>query len=322
MQADTKLSPIARAYNSVGTHIGLVVGFCLLIITLSFLSDRFFTPQNLINIVRQASINGVIAIGMAMVVLTAGIDLSVGSLLGFTAVLQAMLLSAGVSPWIVIIVGLCSGAVLGCVNGLFITRIGIPPFIATLGMMVLMRGTTLIISGGKPISGLPDPFRFFGAGTIGILPVPVILVVVLYAIGIVVLRRTVVGERIYAIGDNVTAARFVNIPVRFYVGLTYAISGLMCTIAGIMLVGRLNSAQPTIGQGYEFDAIAAVVIGGVSLSGGTGGLGGVFIGALIIAVINNGLNILNVSSLYQQVVKGIVIVLTLIAYNALRRNQK
>ena len=305
----------------VTRYIGLLAGLLILGIVLTFLSDRFLTASNIINIVRQAAINGIIAIGMTVVVLTAGIDLSVGSLLGFTAIVQAILLKSGWSTAPVLLLGLLLGAVLGAANGLLITGIGIQPFIATLGMMVLVRGLTLIVSGGRPFTGLPDSFRWLGAGTIGPLPVPIIVVVLLYICGSIILRRTLIGERIYAIGDNATAARYANIPTGSYITFAYALSGVLCAVAGILIIGRLDSAQPTIGQGYELDAIAAIVIGGVSLSGGIGGLGGTFLGVIIISVINNGLNILNVSSFYQQIVKGVVIVLSLLLYNFVRRRQ-
>ncbi len=288
---------------------------------LALTSDRFLTGQNIVNIVRQSSINGLLALGMAMVVLTAGIDLSVGSLLGISAMVQAIMLASGVSVPLTIFVGLLFGALLGLVNGLLVTRVKIPPFIATLGMMVLLRGLTLIISGGQPVTGLPDSFRFFGAGSIGGLPVPIVVLVCVYGLCIVMVRRTIVGERIYAIGDNHTAARFANIPVNRYLCFVYMMSGVMAVIAGILLVGRLDSAQPTIGQGYELDAIAAVVIGGVSLAGGIGTLEGTFIGVLVISVINNGMNILNVPSFYQQIFKGVIIILSLLMHSFVRRRK-
>ena len=303
-------------------YVGLPAGLCVLIVALSLVSDRFFTLQNGLNIVRQASINGVLALGMTVVVLTAGIDLSVGSLLGITAVTQALLLVGGVPTGVVMLLGVVCGLFLGLVNGLLVTRVKIPPFIATLGMMVLLRGLTLIISGGQPVTGLSDSFRYLGAGTIGILPVPIVVVVALYALVALMLRRTIVGERLYAIGDNKTAARYANIPVNRYICFAYALSGIMCVVAGILLVGRLNSAQPNIGQGYELDAIAALVIGGVSLSGGVGSVEGTAIGVLIIAVINNGMNILNVPSFYQQIFKGVVIILALLMHSFMRRRQE
>lgn len=307
--------------KSLARYGGLPIGLGILILVLALVSDRFFTIQNGLNIVRQASINGVLALGMTMVVLTAGIDLSVGSLLGITAMIQAMLLTSGVPTVVTLLLGVACGALLGGLNGVLVTRIKIPPFIATLGTMVMLRGLTLIISGGKPITGLPDSFRYFGAGTVGIFPVPIIIMIVLYGAAALVLRRTVVGERIYTIGDNTTAARYANIPVKTYTTLAYVVSGVMCVVAGIMLIGRLNSAQPTIGQGYELDAIAALVIGGVSLSGGVGSVGGTFTGVIIISVINNAMNILNVPSFYQQIFKGGIIIFSLLMRNVMRRNQ-
>ena len=314
---------VAEGFKTIRKHqlFGLMLGLILLVTALSILSNRFFTLQNIFNIIRQASINGIIAIGMTFVVLTAGIDLSVGAVLGFTAILQAILLKLGWGSWIVVLVGLLMGALIGLSNGVLISRIGIPPFIATLGMMVLMRGMALIISGGRPFTGLPDGFRVWGTGSIGPIPMPVVILFILYFLGIIMLHHTIVGERIYAIGDNVIAARFANIAITKHILLVYMISGVMATIAGIVLIGRLDSAQPVIGEGYELDAIAAIVIGGVSLAGGRGRLGGTLIGALIIAIINNGLNILNVESFYQQIAKGMAIIIALLLYNTVRRSE-
>ena len=303
-------------------HIGLLLGILLLGLVLSLFSDSFLTISNFITILRQASINGIIALGMAVVVIGAGIDLSVGSLLALTAMVQAILLKSGWATAPVLLIGLLLGAALGTMNGLLVTGGGIPPFIATLGMMVLLRGVTLIVSGGQPFTGLPDAFRTFGAGTIGPIPVPIIVVLVLYLCGAIMLQRTVVGERLYAIGDNQTAARYAGIAVGHYLRFSYALSGIMCAIAGILLVGRLNSAPPTLGQGYELDAIAAVVIGGVSLAGGIGGLGGTLLGVIIISMINNGLNLLNVSSFFQPIIKGVVIALSLLIYNVTQRRAR
>jgi ribose/xylose/arabinose/galactoside ABC-type transport system permease subunit len=208
--------------------------------------------------------------------------------------------------------------VLGLVNGLIITKAGVPPFVTTLGMMTVARGLALTYSQGRPITGLPDGFRFLGTGSLGPVPMPIVIAAVAFLVGYVLLNRTEVGKYILALGNNPVAARYAGIAVDGYTTFVYALSGMMAALAGMILVGRLNSAQPTAGLGYEFDAIAAVVVGGTSFAGGEGGLGGTLLGVLVIAVLNNGLNLLDVSSFYQPVVTGIVIALALLLYRAIR----
>ncbi len=299
-------------------RFGLTLSFLLLVLALTLLSDRFLTVSNTVNVLRQAAINGIISVGMTYVILTAGIDLSVGAILAFTNVIVADVLVRGGPPALAIILGLVLGAGLGLANGLLITRFGIPPFIVTLGTMTIARGLALTYTQGQPITGLPDGFRFIGTGALGPVPMPIVLMALTFAVGYFVLNRTAVGAYIYALGNNPTAARFSGIPVNRYISLVYVISGGLSALAGMILIARLNSAQPTAGLGYEFDAIAAVVVGGTSLAGGQGGLGGTLLGVLIIQVLNNGLNLLNVSSFYQQVVQGVVIALALLWHRALR----
>ena len=307
-----------RSLRSYLQQFGLVFAFLLLALTLTLLSNRFLTVSNTVNVLRQSTINGIIAVGMTMVILTAGIDLSVGSILGLTAVVTADLLQRGWPVGLAVGAGLALGAAMGLINGLLITRGRIPPFIATLGMMTLARGLALTYTQGRPITGLPDGFRFLGTGFVGPVPMPIVIAALVFVVGYLLLTRTRVGEYIYALGNNETAARFSGIPTRRYITLVYVVSGLLSALAGMILVARLDSAQPIVGQGYEFDAIAAVVIGGTSFAGGEGGLGGTLLGVLIIAVLNNGLNLLNVSSFYEQVVKGVVIALALLLHRAAR----
>lgn len=309
---------IARSLRGYLQQFGLVIAFLLLALTLTLLSNRFLTVSNVINVLRQSTINGIIAVGMTMVILTAGIDLSVGSILGLTAVVTADLLQRGWPVGLAVGAGLALGAFLGLINGLLITKSRIPPFIATLGMMTLARGMALTYTQGRPITGLPAGFRFLGTGFLGPVPMPIVIAALVFILGYLLLNRTQVGEYIYALGNNVTAARFSGIPTQRYITLVYVISGLLSALAGMILVARLDSAQPIVGQGYEFDAIAAVVVGGTSFVGGEGGLGGTLLGVLIIAVLNNGLNLLNVSSFYEQVVKGVVIALALLLHRAAR----
>jgi ribose/xylose/arabinose/galactoside ABC-type transport system permease subunit len=300
-------------------RFGLLISFSLLILALSLLSDRFLRPTNLINVLRQASINGIVSVGMTMVILTGGIDLSVGSVLALSAVICADMLKKGVPVPLAVSLALLIGAGLGMINGLIIIRGRIPPFIATLGMLTVARGLTLMYTQGQPITGLPQAFRFIGAGSLGPIPMPIVLFGLTFAIGYIILSRTRLGEYIYVLGDNPQAARLAGVPVERITVLVYAIAGLCAALAGLVLIARLDSAQPVIGQGYEFNAIAAVVVGGTSFAGGEGGLGGTLLGALLIETIDNGLNLLNVSALWEQVVKGVVIALALLLYKAAGR---
>lgn len=299
-------------------RFGLIISFLLLCAVLALLSDRFLTVNNAVNVLRQSTINGIIAVGMTFVILTAGIDLSVGATLALSTVVTANLLQQDVPVLLAVLIGLALGAALGFVNGLIITKTRVPPFVATLGMMTVARGLALTYTQGRPITGLPDAFRFIGTGSLGPIPMPIVIAGLTFLVGWVVLNRTKMGEYIYAIGNNPVAARYAGIATDSYVTFVYVLAGLLSALAGMILVARLNSAQPTAAIGYEFDAIAAVVVGGTSFAGGEGSLGGTLLGVLVIAVINNGLNLLNVSSFYQPVVTGIVIALALLIYRAIR----
>jgi ribose/xylose/arabinose/galactoside ABC-type transport system permease subunit len=304
--------------RELSQRFGLVFSFFLLCVVLSLLSDRFLTLNNVVNVLRQSTINGIISVGMAYVILTAGIDLSAGSVLALCTVVTADLLQKGVPVPLAVIAGLGLGAGLGLVNGLIITKARVPPFVTTLGMMTVARGLALTYTQGRPITGLPDGFRFMGTGSLGPIPMPIVIAGLTFILGYVLLTRTRVGEYIFALGNNPVAARYAGIATDRYIMFVYAVAGLLAALAGMILVARLNSAQPTAGLGYEFDAIAAVVVGGTSFAGGEGGLGGTLLGALVIAVLNNGLNLLNVSSFYQPVVTGVVIALALLLYRAIR----
>lgn len=299
-------------------RFGILIAFVLLMVVLTFLSDSFLTVSNLLNIARQVSINAVIAAGMTFVILTGGIDLSVGSVLAFSGAIIAGLLSSGQPLLIGIGGGLLLGGLLGLVNGLVITRGGVQPFIATLGMLTIARGGTLVYTEGRPVTGLPDTFVWLGAGEVARIPVPVIIMALVFGGAYVILTQTVLGRYIYAIGGNEEAARLSGVNITLYKTLAYVISGALSALSGVILTARLNSAQPTAGLGFELDAIAAVVLGGTTLAGGEGSIGGTLLGAFIIGVLNNGLNLLNVSSFYQQVVKGAVILLAVLLDRRLR----
>lgn len=294
--------------------LGPLLGFALLTIILSILSPNFLSLDNILNIFRQVSINALIAFGMTFVILTGGIDLSVGSMLALSAALTAGFMAGGMDPILAMLIGLLAGALMGAFNGFVITKGKVAPFIATLATMTIFRGLALVYTEGRPITGLSKDlsFELMGRGYFFGIPVPVIWMLISYAILYFILKKTTFGRRVYAIGGNEEASILSGIKVDQVKIWVYSITGLLSALAGIILTSRLNSAQPTAGTAYELDAIAAVVLGGTSLSGGRGWIFGTLVGALIIGVLNNGLNLLDVSSFYQQVVKGGVILLAVI----------
>ena len=302
-----------------GREAGTALGLLVLCIGLWIATPYFATAANLANVAEQSAIVGVIAIGMTCVILTGGIDLSVGSLVALAGVVIGWAMRHGMPVPGAVALGLLTGVVSGGVNGLMITRGKLPPFIATLGMMSVARGAALMISDGRPISGFPATLRVLATGEPLGVPAPVLLMLVLYAVAYLVLTRTVLGRYLYAIGGNEEATALAGVNVRLYKTLVYAISGLSAAVCATLLVARLNSAQPTAGIGYELDAIAAVVIGGTSLLGGSGSVIGTLIGALIMSVLRNGLNLLGVSSYLQQVAIGVVIIAAVLIDMALRR---
>ncbi|RFA34027.1 ribose ABC transporter permease [Virgibacillus dokdonensis] len=302
-------------WNKVSiAQLGPLLGLLLITIVLGVMSESFFTLNNILNLLRQVSVNALIAFGMTFVILTAGIDLSVGSTLALGSALTAGLLASGMDPILAICIGLLIGFVLGAVNGLIIAKGKVAPFIATLATMTIFRGATLVYTDGKPITGLSDSFSFemIGKGYVFGIPFPAIIMVIVFLILFFILHNTVFGRQVYAIGGNEEASKLSGIKAdRVKIGV-YSLTGMLSVLAGIIITSRLDSAQPTAGTMYELDAIAAVVIGGTSLSGGKGRIVGTLIGALIIGVIDNGLNLLNVSSFYQQIVKGLVILLAVL----------
>jgi ribose transport system permease protein len=286
------------------------------------LTPHFLTVSNLLNIAEQATIIAIIAAGMTFVIITGGIDLSVGSVLAFAGVVMASFLQRGVPLPLALIVGVGAGLLCGLVNGLLITVGRLPPFIATLGMMSIARGAALMFTEGRPISGFSETFRSLATGEVIRIPAPVIIMIGVYVIAHFVLRRTKLGRYAYAIGGNEEAALLSGINVRLYKTMIYGIAGLLSGLAAILLTARLNSAQPIAGMSYELDAIAATVIGGTSLLGGEGTVVGTLIGALIMAVLRNGLNLLSVSSFIQQIVIGTVIIVAVLIDMALKRRGK
>jgi len=300
-----------------------IIALLALCIVLTIMSDKFFTMENGWNIMRQISINVCISIGMTLVILTKGIDLSVGSVLAFTSAVVAGLFKYGIevhqldvyigfTVFGAILTGLIIGCILGIFNGWMITRFKVPPFVATLAMLTIARGATMLWTGGLPITGLGENFNFIGTGWFLGIPMPVWITSILVAVAVIITKKTQFGRHIYAIGGNESAAKLsgINInKIKFYV---YAIAGVLAAVGGIILTSRLDSAQPNAGMSYELDSIAAVVIGGTSLSGGRGSIMGTVQGALIIGVLNSGLVLLNVSPFWQQIIKGLVILLAVI----------
>ena len=288
---------------------GILLAFIALIALGAVQSEHFLTAENFANVARQASIAGILGIGMTFVILTAGIDLSVGSILGIVSIGFASVLAGGV-PWpIAILVALAIGAVVGGLNGLGITRGGVQPFIMTLAMLVIARGVTLTYSDAKPIRAgdAAADIAWIGNGSLAGIPVPFLLFLGIAALAWFTLNHTTFGRAVYAVGDNLEAARLSGIPTRRIIFSVYVISGLCAAISALIVVSRLAAAEATQGEGFELDAIAIVVIGGTSLFGGSGGVGGTLIGAGIVAAVNNLLNLLGVPPFSQRIAKGLII---------------
>lgn len=295
------------------SEYGILIALLFIITILSTISPVFLTFTNIINVLRQISINGLLAIGATFVILTKGIDLSVGSIVAFSGVVAASLAQNGAYPPMVAITGgILAGLVLGIMNGFVIAKWHVAPFIVTLGMMSSARGLTFVYSDGRPIPNLSEGFQIIGNGNILNIPIPVILLFVVFSICAVLLYRTKFGRYVYAVGGNEESAIISGVNVKRIKILVYSISGMLAGLAGVILTARVTSGLPQSGVSYELDAIAAVVIGGTSLAGGKGRLWGTLVGVLLIGVLNNGLDLLNVSSYYQLIVKGLIIVIAVL----------
>ena len=293
-----------------------LITLLVLILIVSCLSDNFFTLNNIFNILQQTSINAIIAVGMTLVILTSGIDLAVGSIFALAGAVMVSMISADISPFIAICAALIISAILGAFSGVIIAKGKLQAFIATLVMMLILRGATLVYTKGSPISiGTNDNsemFEWIAFGRVFGIPVPIIIMLVVFAAAWYLLKYTRLGRYIYALGGNESATQLSGINVDKVKIIVYAMSGLLCAVASTIEVSRLSSAQPTAGTGYEMDAIAAVVLGGTSMSGGRGKIIGTLIGALILGFLNNGLNMLGVDAYYQMIVKGGVILLAVL----------
>ena len=304
---------------------GAFIALALLVLVLSVMEPSFRTPSNLMSLLRQASFNGLIAFGMTLVILSDGIDLSVGSTFALSAIVCAELLMSGMPAFVAIVLALVVGTLLGVISGLLVTKGRLQPFIATLITMTAYRGVAQIITDGKPISQLANNttsgaflFKAMGKGNVLLfetikIPIPVIILVLAFAAVYFILTKTTFGRRIYATGSNAKCANLVGVNTSNIKIACYALSGFLSALAGLLMISRLDSAQPTLGSGYELDAIAAVALGGTSMSGGRGKITGTIAGVLIIAVLNNGLNIMDVSSYYQAVIKALVILVAVLS---------
>lgn len=305
-------------------NMGILVGFIILCVILSIVSPAFLTRMNIMNVLRQVSTNLYLACAMTMVIIAGGIDLSVGSVVALSGVITGGLIAFNNYPVpVAVLCGILVGVLIGAFNGAVVATTSIPPFIVTLATMNIARGLAYVYTGGQPIRVMSDQFNFIGAGYFkDVIPMPVIYLIVIVIISAIILNNTKLGRYIYAVGGNREAARFAGISIPKVLFFTYIYSGLMAGITGVVLASRMFSGQPTAGQGAEMDAIAAVVLGGTSMSGGIGKIGGTVIGALVIGVINNGLNLLNVNSFWQYVIKGIVILIAVYIDYLKKRSQK
>lgn len=309
-----------KTLGKVFSKYGIFLIFIAMVIAVSIITPAFLSSQNLINVVRQISFIGIVAMGVTMVIITTGIDLSSGSVIALVSVITASFAQGDHPLILALILGLGVGVLAGFINGTISAKGAIPPFIATLGMMIGARGLALLYSDGRPIGNLSESFLFIGQGEIAGIPVPILIFVIMGVISHLMLSKTKFGKYTYAIGGNEQAARICGINVDRYKIMIYTYAGFLSALAGIMLTSRISAGQPSMGVMYELDAIAAAVIGGTSLSGGIGTIPGTIIGALIIGVLNNSLDLMNVSSYWQQILKGIIIVSAVLIDS--RKNKK
>lgn len=297
------------------SRYGIYIAFVVMCIFFSLFNPLFLTPGNIINILRQVSFNAILAMGMTLVIITGGIDLSVGSVLALSAVITASFVKTA-NPMlpvpVAVVIGLLVGAACGFFNGWVITKGKLAPFIVTMVMMTMARGAAQLYTKGRPVTGLLESFDFLGAGFLFGIPVPIYIMALVVLVAHFLLNNTRIGRYIYAVGGNEQAAAASGIKVRRIKLFVYTFSGVMAALVGIILTARLNSAAPVLGDGYELDAIAATVIGGASMDGGKGKVIGTLVGALIIGTISNGLDILNVSAYWQQIIKGIIILVAVL----------
>lgn len=299
---------------------GIVVFLISLIVIFSVSNKYFFTFTNITNVLRQISIVGISTVAMTMVVLTGGIDLSVGSMLALSSIMLAKMLTNGINMYLAIPITLVLGIVMGLFNGFLINKVKISPLITTLGTMTIYRGITYIVTSGLPVYGFPKEFSFIGQGYIANIPVPIFILVGVYIIGFIILYMTKFGVHVYGIGGSEKASLLSGIKVNLVKYKVYALSGFLAALAGVVSLSRINSGVPNTGTGFELDVVTAVVLGGVSVNGGVGKLSGVIIGCLIIGILSNGMILLNIGEYYQMVVKGLVLLIAVGIDNYTKNN--
>ena len=296
-------------------NMGIVYALIVLIIIFSCTTKTFFTLRNLTNIARQISITGICAVGMTMVILTGGIDLSIGSLLGITSTVAALMLSNGLPIWLTCVVAIVLGAVIGVINAVIINELTVPQMIATLGTQISLRGVTYLITKGKPIYGLPEAFKVLGQGSIGSMPISSIIMLLVFVLGYIVINKRPFGRQIYGIGGNAETARLSGVNIKMTIMRVYLWCGTFGALAGLILTSRINSGQPVAGEGYEMDIVPSVVLGGISISGGEGKFIKVIIGVIFMGVLANGMMMLNINEYWQKVVRGIVLIIAVAVDN-------
>ena len=305
---DSKFSKMLKN-SQFSSYSGIILVIIVVCIFMNFRSENFLTTNNILNILRQISVYGILACGMAFAMMTGGIDLTVGSIAGVSGAVTALFVTRGTMPLILaMLVSIILGAIIGLITGFVISRTGIPPFIMTLGMQITLRGACYLICEGKPIGNLPDSLTVLGLGDIAGIPVPIFFMLASFIIGGIILAKTSFGRSVYATGGNYQAAFHSGINAKRVVMMAYMISGICAALAGIILTARNASAQPTAGNTFETEAIAACAMGGVSFNGGKGAVVGIFFGALLMGIINNAMNLMYISSYWQQVVKGLIII--------------
>ena len=297
--------------------------FALVALTLFFAvtANGFVSSRNILNILRQVSIVGICAVGMTGVVLTGGMDLSVGSVIGVSVVTTASLMVAGVNPLLASLASLIIGVLIGATNAVFINEVGIPPLITTLATMITLRGVAFTITGGLPVFGFPESFSILGQGHLGVIPIPVLIMIAAFAFGYILFNRTRFGRHVYGIGGNEEATRLSGVNIKRVKYTLYMLEGLLAALAGIVLLSRVNSGQPRAGTGYEFDIITAVLLGGVSIFGGVGRVTGVIVGVVLMGVLSNGMILLNIEEFTQQIVKGLVL-LAAVGFDQLTKRKR
>ncbi|MET0748851.1 MAG: ribose ABC transporter permease [Rhizobium sp.] len=312
---DTRAKSAQQSALKSALHSPLALplaGLVLVSILMGFASDSFFSVSNILNVLRQVSVVAILAVGMTFVILTGGIDLSVGAVMALAGTLSAgLMVHLGLPGWVGLLAGVVLGVGLGIFNGLLVAWGRMPAIIVTLATMGIARGIGLIYSGGYPISGLPSWISWFGVGRVGIIPVPVIITVVIYALAWILLQRTPFGRHVYAIGGNELAAKLSGVKTGRVKLAVYAISGLTAGLAAVILTGRLMSGQPNAGVGFELDAIAAVVLGGTAIAGGRGLILGTLIGAVLLGILSNGLNLMGINPYLQDIIRGFIILLAI-----------